>query len=50
MNAPQRTLSWDDALTRLEEADRRIALAAGVVDLLHPDAPQIAEDILGFLA
>jgi len=50
MNAPHRTLSWDDALTRLEEADRRIALAAGVVDLLHPDAPQIAEDILGFLA
>jgi len=50
MNAPQRTLSWDDALTRLEEADRRIALAAGVVDLLHPDASQIAEDILRFLA
>jgi len=50
MHAPDRTLSWDDALTRLEEADRRIALAAGVVDVLHPDAPQIAEDILRFLA
>jgi 2-polyprenyl-3-methyl-5-hydroxy-6-metoxy-1,4-benzoquinol methylase len=50
VTAPHRTLSWDHALTRLEAADRRLALAAGVVDLLHPDATQIAEDILCFLA
>src|SRR5215471_17689031 len=45
MHAPDRTLCWDDALTRLEQADRRIALAAGVVDVLHPDADQVAEYI-----
>jgi len=50
MHAPDRALCWDDALTRLEQADRRIALAAGVVDVLHPDVPHIAEDILRFLA
>lgn len=43
-------LSWDQALERLEAGDRRLALAAGVVDLLYPEAAAAAGDIFGFLA
>ena len=43
-------LSYQDVLDRLEQADRRLALAAYVVETLHPSAATIADDILRFCA
>jgi len=39
---------YEAALDRLEAIDRRLALAASVVPLLHPGAPAVGEEILRY--
>jgi hypothetical protein len=52
MNHPidQQPDLYRQALDRLEELDRRLALAAGVVDMLHPDAADVANPVLAYAA
>jgi len=40
---------YDAAIDRLEPIDRRLAMAAAVVDSLHPEAAAVAGDIFGYL-
>jgi SAM-dependent methyltransferase len=39
---------YADALEQLETLDRRLAMAAGVVETLHPDAPDVGRALLGY--
>jgi len=39
---------YTEALDRLETLDRRLALAAGVVDVTHPNAAAVADPILSY--
>jgi SAM-dependent methyltransferase len=45
-----KAVTYQDVLERLERTDTRLALAAAVVEALHPSAAAVANDILGFCA
>lgn len=41
--------AYESAIDRLEQAERRLAMAAAVVDALHADAAAIAAELFGYL-
>jgi 2-polyprenyl-3-methyl-5-hydroxy-6-metoxy-1,4-benzoquinol methylase len=48
MTSKTQALLYDTALERLETLDRRLAMAAQVVCMLHPSAATVAESVLAF--